>query len=158
MISAPRTIPQGPPLRPHTCSFTREVTLATFFPPPEYVAFLEGIRDKRRVYSIRERGMWVTLADSKGRPVCPIWLSRDGARECVARSWPGLTIAPVAISRLVDEWLNGWLPREARAAVAVVSAAEGVLAEQHRLWVNLIEEVDYLPRYRPSGARRKARA
>ncbi len=80
-------------------------------------------------------------------------LSRDGARECVAREWPGLGVAPLAISRLVDEWLNDeWLPRELRVAVGVESRTEGVLIEQHRFWVNLFEEVDYLPHYRPHRA------
>ena len=108
------------------------------------------MRDKRRVYSIRERGVWTMLANCDGTPVVPLWLSRDGARECVAREWPGLGVAPLAISRLVDEWLDGeWLPREVRVAVGIESRTEGVLVEQHLLGVNLFEEVDYLPYYRP---------
>jgi hypothetical protein len=136
-----------------SCDFRIEVTLASFRGPPSYQAFLEGVRDKRRLYTIRERGVWATLANRDGKPVVPFWLSRDGARECVAREWPGLGVAPVAISRLVDEWLNGWLPREVWAAVAVESASRGVRVEQHRLWTNLFEEVDYLPYYRPHRAR-----
>jgi hypothetical protein len=132
-----------------SCDFRAEVTLATFLGPPRYQAFLEGVRDKRRLYSIRERGVWTTLVNRDGRAVVPFWLSRDGARECVAREWPGLGVAPVAISRLVDEWLNGWLPREVRAAVGVESSTQGVLVEQHRLLANLFEVVDYLPYYRP---------
>jgi hypothetical protein len=61
--------------------------------------------------------------------------------------------APLAISRLVDEWLDGeWLPRAARIAVGIESRTEGVLVEQHRFSVNQSEEVDYLPYQRPHGA------
>ena len=136
-----------------SCHFIDEVTLAHFHGPPRYEAWVEGVRSKRRLYTIRERRVWATLENCDGKIVVPFWLSLEGARACVAREWSGLDVAPVAISRIVDEWTNGWLPREARIAVGIESATQGVLVEQHRFWAQLFESVEYLPYYRPHRGR-----
>ena len=137
------------PLHSRNCSFDLEVSIANLFDPPRYAAFLAAVRNKRRLYTIRENGVWTTLRNSDGRGVVPFWLSLEGAKECVAREWPGLAVAPVAISRVVDEWTGGWLPRDVWIGAGIESATEGVLVSQHRFWVNLFEDVDYLPYYRP---------
>jgi hypothetical protein len=139
-----------------SCHFDDEVTLLSWQGPPRYVAFMEGVRYKRRLYTIHERRVWATLENHDGKVVVPFWLSREGAKECVARSWPGLAVASVPISRVVDEWTMGWLPREVRLAVGIESAAEGVLVDQHRFWAQLAETVDHLPHYRPHRGRTSA--
>lgn len=126
------------------CAFPVELQLS-FVTPPDYARFLEAVRPLRRIWSLRRGEKWALLRDARELDVMPIWPSREESFQCARRWWPGLEPAPITISRFVDDWLNGRLAQATRVGVAIASPLEGILVDQYRIWIDLIETVDTLP-------------
>jgi hypothetical protein len=127
------------------CSFSGEVSLDTFPAPADYAAFLRAISQLECVWVPRRDSGWVLFSDKSGLAVLPIWLSHRDAYGYTSRWQRSLEHAPISLSDFIEEWLNGWLPDEARIAVAITSPYEGILVTQHRLWADLCATVEFLP-------------
>ena len=131
-------------MRHPPCSFNREVHLLSDA-PDAYRQFLAAVKPSVRIWSLRARCEWLLLRDGRELLVIPIWATHDEAQACATHWWPEAKPASISISRLVDDWLNGRLDGTARVGIAIESPLQGILVEQHRMWVDLIETVDYLP-------------
>lgn len=108
-----------------------------------YSFFVRQVADFEAVWSLRAPDGWVSMGDSSGARLIPVWPQRRYAEVCAVGLWSDAEAVSIEMEAWMGKWLPGMTSDGVQVAVFPVVAQEerGVVVSPQQLHYDLKQEL-----------------
>lgn len=92
----------------------------------KYKYFFKRAVESEQVCGLKDKNMWITISDDKGRISMPLWPSYEFARYCQENKWKETQIESVDVYEFLEYWLEGMKRDNCRVLLFADTAGGGI--------------------------------
>ena len=106
-----------------------------------YRYFVKRVADSQTAWSLWDGSAWFVYRSSDGRQFLPLWPAKEYGDACAIDAWGAATTRPIAVDRLIGEFLPAMSAEGVFPAVFPTPSGEGIEIPADALQRDLEEEL-----------------
>lgn len=99
----------------------------------KYKYFLNKLVETEQICGLKDKNGWITVNDSEGNTVMPVWPSWEFAKYCQENQWKETYIESIDLYEFLEYWLLGMKRDGCRVLVLGDTGGGGISVEADKL-------------------------